>query len=198
MNIVYEPLLAQHLWPANRGNDITRSIILVLLGSALLTISAKVQVPFYPVPMTLQPLVVLLIGATLGARLGVLSVLLYLAEGLVGLPVFAGTPEKGLGLSYVLGPTGGYLIGFVLAAGIAGRLAEYGWDRNVFTTFAAMILATLAIYIPGLLWLGGLIGWDKPVLELGLYLFIIGDITKAVLAAIILPGTWQLLGKIKK
>ena len=122
---------AELLWPARGASRPLRALLLALLGSALLTISAKIEVPFYPVPMTMQTLVVLLLGMAFGARLGAATVLLYLAEGAVGLPVFAGTPERGIGIAYMLGPTGGYLVGFVLSAAITGWLTERrrDWPR---------------------------------------------------------------------
>jgi biotin transport system substrate-specific component len=167
------------LWPVRGGGRLLRAAVLAVLGSALLTISAKVQVPFYPVPMTMQTLVVLLIGMAFGARLGVATVALYLAEGAAGLPVFAGTPEKGLGLAYMMGPTGGYLLGFVLAAGIAGWIVERRRDA---TGLALAVLAgSIAIYASGVLWLASFVGLGKA-LELGLVPFLWGDLLKAGLA----------------
>jgi len=168
---------------------------LAVVGTLLLTIAAKIQVPFYPVPMTMQTFVVLTLGMAYGWRLGGATLLLYLAEGAVGLPVFAGTPEKGIGIVYMLGGTGGYLVGFVLAAAVCGWLAERGWDRNVATTALAMLAGNVLIYVPGLLWLGILYGWDKPILEWGLTPFILGDLTKLALASAVLPFAWKLLRK---
>jgi biotin transport system substrate-specific component len=156
---------------------------LVIAGSLVLWASAKIQVPFYPVPMTLQTLAIMVIAASFGMRLGVATVLLYLAEGAFGLPVFAGTPEKGIGLAYMMGPTGGYLAGYVLAVGLIGWLAERGFDRNIFKLFGAMAAGDAVIFALGLLWLGTLLGWDKPILEWGFYPFIFGDLTKIALAA---------------
>ena len=189
------PTLAEVLWPSDA--KALRAIVLALIGSAVLWASAKIQVPFYPVPMTLQTLAVLGLGMAYGWRLAVATLLLYLAQGAFGLPVFAGTPEKGIGLAYMMGPTGGYLLGFLLAATLCGWLAERGWDRNVATTALAMLLGNIVIYVPGLLWLGAVVGWDKPVLEWGLTPFLAGDATKLVLAALILPGLWTLLGRKK-
>jgi biotin transport system substrate-specific component len=172
-----------------------RQIALVLLSTVLLTASAKVEVPFYPVPLTLQTLTILLLATWLGPRLAVAGILAYLVEGAIGLPVFAGTPEKGLGLSYMMGPTGGFLVGFVLAAGIVGFLARCGWDRSIKHTAAAMLIGNIAIYVPGLLWLGALLGWDKPILEWGLYPFMIGDLLKIAIAALVAPAAWKLLGR---
>jgi len=162
-------------WAANAA--------LVVAGSLLLWASAKIQVPFYPVPMTLQTLAIMVIAATFGMRLGVATVLLYLVEGAFGLPVFAGTPEKGIGLAYMVGPTGGYLAGYILAVALVGWLAERGFDRNIFRLFSAMFVGDAVIFALGILWLGTLLGWDKPVLAWGLYPFILGDLTKIALAA---------------
>jgi len=170
-------------------------MVLAVAGTALLTISAKIQIPFYPVPMTLQTFVVLALGMAYGWRLGGATLLLSLAEGAAGLPVFAGTPEKGIGLAYMLGSTGGYLAGFVLAAAVCGWLAERGWDRNLIRTAAAMVIGNAVIYVPGLLWLGGLYGWDKPILEWGLTPFLAGDLAKLALATAVLPLAWKWLGR---
>jgi biotin transport system substrate-specific component len=167
------------LWPTEGAMRVIRAALLAILGSALLTLSAKVQVPFYPVPMTMQTLVVLLIGIAFGARLGVATVLLYLAEGALGLPVFAGTPEKGIGLAYMVGPTGGYLLGFVLAAGIAGGIAER--RRAAAALALAVVAGSLAIYLPGVLWLATFVGLERA-LALGVVPFLGGDLLKAGLA----------------
>ena len=179
----------------DRGRSQFRTLFLVLAGSLLLTLSAKVQVPFYPVPMTLQTLVVLLIGVAFGWRMGVATVLAYLAQGAMGLPVFAGTPEKGLGLLYMAGPTGGYLAGFLLAGVVLGALADRGWTRNWQTTAAAMIAGTAIIYLLGVAWLSQLIGFDKAV-QFGLVPFIYGDILKLVIAAVSVPFMWKLVAKL--
>jgi biotin transport system substrate-specific component len=185
--------LADTLWPRAQSNkNWLRLTILAFIGTLLMTISAKINVPFYPVPMTMQTFVVLTISMAFGWRLGVATVLLYLAEGAVGLPVFAGTPEKGIGLAYMMGPTGGYLVGFILAAVLVGYLGERGWDRNVFSTIAAMALGTSLIFGFGVLWLGTLIGWDKPVLEYGFTPFIAGAVFKILLSAAVLPLAWKL------
>ena len=183
--------LAQTLWPTD--NAMVRNVTLAVLGSVALWISAKISIPFWPVPLTMQTLVVLMIGMAFGSRLGVATVLLYLAEGAVGLPVFSGTPEKGIGLAYMFSTTGGYLLGFVLAAGVVGYLAERGWDRGPVKTAAAMFIGNVAIYIPGLLWLGAIVGWDKPILAWGLTPFLAGDALKLVLAAVLMPILWKLM-----
>ncbi len=184
--------LAHSLWPS--GDERLRFLVLAVAGSLALWVSAKVQVPFYPVPITMQTFVVLVVGMSFGWRLGAAAVLLYLVEGAFGLPVFAGTPERGVGLAYMVGPTGGYLLGFLLAAALVGWLGQRGWDRRFITTLAAMVLGTAVIYLPGLVWLGIVIGWDRPVLELGLWPFMPGDAFKAALAALVLPTVWRLSG----
>lgn len=192
---VTQPTLAAVLWPESSARRALRWGILAFAGSLLMTISAKISIPFFPVPMTMQPLVALLIGAAFGWRLGVATILFYLAQGAAGLPVFAGTPEKGIGLAYMAGPTGGYLAGFVIAAALVGWLAERGWDRSVVTTFAVMVLGVVAIYVPGVLWLSGLIGVDKA-LTFGLYPFVYGDLLKIALGTAILPFAWKLVRRI--
>ena len=189
------PTLADRLLPWENLNRVSRNVILALLGSFALTLSAKVQVPFYPVPMTMQTFVVLALGMALGWRLGMATVILYLVEGASGLPVFSGTPEKGLGLAYMFSTTGGYLFGFVLAAGACGWLAERGWDRGVVKTAAVMVIGNAIIYAFGLLWLGGLLGWDQPIIAWGLMPFLLGDAFKVALAAGVLPLIWRALGQ---
>jgi len=189
------PTLADVLLPS-KSNSIITKIILATVGSLALWLSAKIQIPFYPVPMTMQTFVVLVIGMVYGWKLGGATILLYLAEGAMGLPVFAGTPEKGIGLAYMLGGTGGYLVGFVLAAMACGFLAERNWDKNVLTTAAAMLIGNAIIYMPGVLWLGILFGWDKPILEWGLIPFIPADMLKLALAAVTLPLIWKFVKKV--
>lgn len=193
--------LLDRLWPARGAAEadkraaLLRKVAVVLGGSLLLTVSAKLQIPFWPVPMTLQTLVVLALGMALGPRLGALAVIAYLAQGAMGLPVFAGTPEKGIGIAYMLGTTGGYLAGFVIAAFVTGLLARRAWDRSVVTTVAAMVIGNAVIYACGLLWLGSVVGWDKPVLAWGMTPFLLGDLAKIVIAAALLPTLWRLLGR---
>ena len=178
----------------DKDDSLFRTFFLILAGSLLLTLSAKIQVPFYPVPMTLQTLVVLLIGASFGWRMGFATVLAYLAQGATGLPVFAGTPEKGLGLLYMAGPTGGYLVGFALAAGLTGWLAERGLDRSVIGTAIAMIAGNLVIYVFGLAWLANFVGFEKAV-TLGVIPFLFGDLVKIMLATASLPAIWKFLNR---
>jgi len=187
--------LLEQVLPAHQAGKATwlRNTLAVIAGSMLLTLSAKAAIPFFPVPMTLQTLVVLALGMALGPRLGAAAVIAYLAQGAVGLPVFAGTPEKGIGLAYMLGTTGGYLVGFVLAAFATGYLAERRWDRSVLTTIAAMVIGNAIIYACGLAWLGTIVGWDKPVLAWGMTPFLLGDLAKVLIAAAVLPTIWKML-----
>ncbi|MEO1065757.1 MAG: biotin transporter BioY [Pseudomonadota bacterium] len=196
------PVLAQSLTSAYGGSSLVKNIGLAVLGSLAIWLSAKIQIPFYPVPMTMQVFVILAIGAAFGSRLGLATVLLYLAEGAAGLPVFAGTPEKGIGLAYMVGPTGGFLIGFAIMAYIAGFLAERGWDRNVLTMALAMLIGVVALYAVGLTWLAapflplgefGGIGWEKSI-QFGLLPFWIGDLAKIALAALLFPMIWKWIG----
>ncbi len=191
--------LVDRVWPASiEMTALARALrgtALAVVGSLLIWLCAKIQVPFYPVPMTMGTLAVLAIGMAYGWRLGAATVVLYLAEGAMGLPVFSGTPEKGIGLAYMLGGTGGYLVGFVVAAASVGWLAERGWDKNVLSTAVAMLVGNALIYLPGLLWLGILFGWDKPILTWGLTPFVLGDLAKLALAAALMPLSWKLLGR---
>jgi biotin transport system substrate-specific component len=169
-------------------------VALIFSGSLLIAVCAHIRVllPFSPVPITGQTFAVLMIGALLGARRGCLAVLAYIAEGVAGLPVFA----LGVGPAVLIGPTGGYLFGFIPAVYITGRLAEMRWDRRIRTTVLAMVLGNLVIYSFGLFWLCCLTGFNTNVLFLGLFPFIVGDLMKIILAAIVLPSCWKLLGYI--
>ena len=143
---------------------VIKSLLAILLGSIALTISAKIKIPFYPVPMTMQTFVVLFLGISLGYKVGLATIGLYLLEGIVGLPVFSNSPEKGVGLLYFTGPTMGYLIGFLIACYLASMIK---FEDSYFVILGKLVLATSTIYILGLLWLGTLIGWDKPIFALG-------------------------------
>ena len=166
-----------------KETKIIKYIFIALLGSILLAISSKVKIPFYPVPMTMQTLVVLLIGICFGWKLGVATISLYLFEGIIGLPVFSGTPEKGVGIVYFAGPTMGYLIGFVVAGFLAGK---FDYDNNFFKNFFKLVLATSFIYALGILWLGTLIGWDKPIFKLGAQPFLLAELFKILIATLAL------------
>jgi biotin transport system substrate-specific component len=197
------PTLAEALWPRG-ANKVLRAVVLVVLGAALLTISAKIKVPFHPVPMTLQTLGVAVIAAALGRRLGVATVVSYLAVGLAGLPVFTNTPPALPGPLYMLGPTGGYLLGFIVAAFIVGSLAEHGWSRSLPKLFLAMLLGDLVILTLGVAWLtaGGLLVTGAPALALGkalavgVYPFVLGSLVKEALGAALIRGCWGTLKRL--
>ncbi len=181
-------VLIDAVWPAASGK-VVRLIALALIGNALLYLSARVQVPFWPVPMTMQTLVVLLIGAAYGWRLAGATVVLYLLEGAAGLPVFSGTPERGIGLAYMTGPTGGFLVGFLFAAMVVGWLAERGWARNWLKIGAAMIVADVLVFAVGVAWLGSYVGLARAY-QLGVEPFLLGDVLKIALAVAAVQAGW--------
>ena len=172
-------------------NKIIKIILIAIAGTLLLTISAKIKIPFYPVPMTMQTFVVLFLGIILGPKIGLLTIGLYLLEGIFGLPVFAGTPEKGIGFIYFTGPTMGYLIGFLIAAYFSG---SFKYDKGLINTFFKLMFSVSFIYIFGLLRLGFLIGWDKPIFQLGAQPFLLAELFKILILTIIAGS----LNKIKK
>ena len=160
---------------------IIKSLLAVILGSIALTISAKIKIPFYPVPMTMQTFVVLFLGVSLGYKIGLASVGLYLLEGIAGLPVFSNSPEKGIGIVYFTGPTMGYLIGFLTACYLASKINTKDNFINILTK---LVIATSTIYILGLIWLGTLIGWDKPIFSLGAKPFLLAELFKIIILAL--------------
>ena len=176
----------------NTQTKIIKSLLVILLGSIILAISSKIKIPFYPVPMTMQTFVVLFLGISFGWKIGLATISLYLFQGIIGLPVFAGTPEKGIGLIYFTGPTMGYLIGFLLAVYSAGihkdliSFKNYSYI-NALTVFSSLIVSVSFIYILGLLWLGYLIGWDKPIFKLGAEPFLLAELFKIILLTLIFP-----------
>ena len=161
---------------------IIKSVLAIILGSIALIISAKIKIPFYPVPMTMQTFVVLFLGVSLGYKIGLASVALYLFEGIMGLPVFSNSPEKGVGLIYFTGPTMCYLIGFLTASFLASKVNN---KDSLLSILIKLIIATSTIYILGLLWLGTLIGWDKPIFLLGAKPFLLAEIFKVILLTLI-------------
>ena len=159
-----------------------KSLVVVILGSIALTISAKIKIPFYPVPMTMQTFVVLFLGISLGHKVALATIGLYLIEGIAGLPVFSNSPEKGVGLVYFTGPTMGYLIGFFVACYLASKIKV---NDSFFVVLFKLIIATSIIYILGLIWLGTLIGWDKPIFTLGAKPFLFAEIFKIILLSLL-------------
>tara|TARA_B100000575_G_C23064416_1_gene612822 strand:+ start:97 stop:648 length:552 start_codon:yes stop_codon:yes gene_type:complete len=164
-----------------RQTKLLKYFFLALIGSILLAISSKIKIPFYPVPMTMQTLVVLFVGITFGWKLGITTISLYLFEGIIGLPVFSGTPEKGVGLVYFTGPTMGYLIGFIATVYLAGK---FTYDNNLIVNFLKLTFATSFIYFFGMLWLGSLIGWEKPIFKLGAQPFLLAELFKILIATL--------------
>jgi Uncharacterized conserved protein len=187
-------------WFSNVPNDLIRAeklirkILLVLFGSALIALCAKIYVPLYPVPITMQTFGVFLIGLTYGWRLGGTTIAIYLFGGALGLPVFA---KSGLGIAYLFGPTGGFLFGFFFAAVACGWFAERGFDRSYVKLFISLLIGNILLYALGLIWLGKIVGWDKPILELGFYPFVLGDLIKILLVVILLPSVWKYVDRFK-
>ena len=161
-----------------KQSKIVKNVFIALVGTILLAISAKIKIPFYPVPMTMQTLVVLLLGIMLGWKMGIATVTLYLFEGIIGLPVFSGTPENGVGLVYFSGPTMGYLIGFLFTVYFAGF---FNFSKNFFLKFLQLIFCISFIYILGIFWLGILIGWEKPLFQLGVQPFLLAEFFKILI-----------------
>ena len=168
-----------------KNNSIQKTLkvfLMILLGTVVLTISAKLKIPFYPVPMTMQTFVVLALGIAFGYKIGLATVSVYLIEGIIGMPVFSNSPEKGIGLVYFTGPTMGYLIGFLSAVFFVGYL---NLKNNIFLIFIKLIFSVSTIYLLGVLWLGTLIGWDKPVLQLGVTPFLLAELFKICLLTLL-------------
>jgi biotin transport system substrate-specific component len=188
------PILIDTLWPARSTIPWLRAGALAIAGVVLLTLSAKLKVPFYPVPMTMQSFTVLVIGVAYGWRLAGTTLLFYLFAGAVGLPVFAGTPEKGVGLAYMLGPTGGYLLGFLAAAMLMGFLAERGWGRNGALLCVAMLIGHAVLFAPGVFWLAQHIGFSRAW-ALGVTPFYLATLLKSALGAAIVRGAWAKYGR---
>ena len=162
-----------------KNSKIIKYALITLIGSIALAISSKIKIPFYPVPMTMQTLVIIMIGLAFGWKLGLATVSLYLFEGMIGLPVFAGSPEKGVGLAYFSGPTMGYLVGFLVTVFFVGK---FSYNDNLIINFLKLSFATSFIYLLGMAWLGSLIGWDKPIFKLGAQPFLLAELFKILIA----------------
>ncbi len=192
------PVLAD-LFGASEGTQLRiKQLVLVLAGVAAITIAAKIRIPMWPVPMTMGTFAILTIGAAYGPRLGLTTILAYLAVGALGFNVFAGSSAENNGLAYMMGGTGGYLVGYALAALALGAFARAGWDRSFGKMAAALLAGNAIIYVPGLIWLGVLYGWDKPILEWGLTPFLLGDALKLALAAMLIPAVWKMVGDARR
>ncbi|TIT19752.1 MAG: biotin transporter BioY [Mesorhizobium sp.] len=185
------PLISLAL-PEKGAARLAGQLLLAIAGTLLLILSAKTKVMLGPVDISMQTLAVFLIAAAFGMRLGVATLLLYMAEGALGLPVFQSTPEKGIGIAYMLGSTGGYLAGFVVMAAIVGWAADRGWDRHPIKLFNAMLVAEIVMMSMGFAWLALLIGPEKSW-QFGVVPFIVGDLIKVALAASLVPAVWSLL-----
>ena len=168
---------------------LVKYILIVFLGTILLTISSKIKIPFYPVPMTMQTFVVLFLGMSFGYKIGLATVGLYLVEGIIGLPVFSNSPEKGVGLVYFTGPTMGYLIGFLFASFLAGYFEFKG---NIINSFIKLLISVSTIYVLGIFWLGSLIGWDKPIIQLGVTPFILAELFKIIILTLLAKNIYKL------
>ncbi|AGI67815.1 BioY family protein [Octadecabacter antarcticus 307] len=189
------PALAEVFGPTEGVALRIKQVVMVLLGIFLLAVAAKISIPMIPVPITMGTFAVLTVGAAYGPRLGMATILGYMIIGVAGFDVFAGSSAEAFGIEYMMGGTGGYLVGYVLATLALGFAARKGWDRSIGTMALAMLVGNALIYIPGLLWLGSLYGWDKPILEWGFTPFIVGDFLKLALAALLVPAIWKLVGK---
>ena len=168
---------------------ILKYILVIFFGSILLTISSKIKIPFYPVPMTMQTFVVLFLGMSFGYKVGLATVSLYLVEGIFGLPVFSNSPEKGVGIVYFTGPTMGYLIGFLFATFLAGY---FNFNKNILNNFVKLLFSVSTIYILGVFWLGNLIGWDKPIMQLGVTPFLLAELFKIAILALLAKNILKL------
>lgn len=199
-NAVAGKVLSEAIWQTAGTRLWLKRGVLVILGIALLALSAKIKVPlpYSPVPMTMGTFAVLTIGAAYGARLGLVTMLGYLAIGAAGYDVFAGSSAETFGLDYMRGGTGGYLVGYVLATIALGALARRDWDRGVLRMALALVIGNALIYVPGLLWLGQLYGWDQPILAWGLTPFLLGDAVKLALTALLLPAVWKAVGSARR
>jgi len=190
-------VLIESIWVREGAGLRVKQAALIVAGILFLAIAAKIKIPVWPspVPITLGTFAVLTIGAAYGPRLGLATIMGYLIIGALGFDVFANSSAEKFGLTYMMGGTGGYLVGYVLATLALGWVARKGYDRSVTGMAGGLLLGNALIYVPGLLWLGTLYGWDKPILAWGLTPFIAGDIIKLGLAALLVPALWKLVGK---
>ncbi|SMX50381.1 biotin transporter BioY [Maliponia aquimaris] len=196
MNLTMNRSVLVEAFGANEGAALRlKQVALVAFGILMLAVAAKIKVPMWPVPITMGTFAVLTIGAAYGARLGLVTILGYMIVGALGYDVFAGSSAEKVGLEYMMGGTGGYLVGYVAATVALGLLARAGWDRTAPKIAGALLIGNALIYVPGLIWLGMLYGWDKPILAWGLTPFLLGDAIKLALAAVLLPLAWKAVGR---
>ena len=194
----HNSVLAEVILPLTGQAMRVKQIILVIAGIAALAVAAKIKIPMIPVPMTMGTFAVLSIGAAYGMRLGLVTIIGYMLIGALGFDVFAGSSAETYGITYMMGGTGGYLVGYVLAVLALGYAARRGWDRSIGKMALAMVLGNVLIYVPGLVWLAVLYGTDAPIFTWGLTPFLLGDLVKLALAALLLPSVWCLVGSARK
>ena len=194
----HNSVLAEAILPLNGQAMRVKQIILVIAGIAALALAAKIKIPMIPVPMTMGTFAVLSIGAAYGMRLGLATIIGYMLIGVFGFDVFAGSSAETFGMTYMMGGTGGYLVGYVLAILALGYAARQGWDRSIGKMALAMVLGNVLIYVPGLVWLAMLYGTDAPIFAWGLTPFLLGDLVKLALAALLLPAIWRFVGAARK
>ena len=197
-NITHNSVLAEAIFPQTGQAMRVKQIILIIAGIAALAVAAKIKIPMFPVPMTMGTFAVLSIGAAYGMRLGLATIIGYMLIGVFGFDVFAGSSAETFGMTYMMGGTGGYLVGYVLAILALGYAARQGWDRSIGKMALAMVLGNVLIYVPGLIWLAVLYGTDAPIFTWGLTPFLLGDLVKLALAALLLPAVWGLVGAARK
>ena len=195
---IHNSVLAEVILPRTGQAMRVKQIILVLAGIAALALAAKIKIPMIPVPMTMGTFAVLSIGAAYGMRLGLATIIGYMLIGTLGFDVFAGSSAETFGMTYMMGGTGGYLVGYVLAVLALGYAARQRWDRSIGKMALAMILGNILIYVPGLIWLAVLYGTDAPIFAWGLTPFLLGDLVKLALAALLLPAIWRFVGAARK
>ena len=194
----HNSVLAEVILPLTGQAMRVKQIILVIAGIAALAVAAKIKIPMIPVPMTMGTFAVLSIGAAYGMCLGLVTIIGYMLIGALGFDVFAGSSAETFGITYMMGGTGGYLVGYVLAVLALGYAAHQGWDRSIRKMALAMVLGNVLIYVPGLVWLAVLYGTDAPIFTWGLTPFLLGDLVKLALAALLLPSVWGLVGSARK
>ena len=194
----HNSVLAEVILPLTGQAMRVKQIILVIAGIAALAVAAKIKIPMIPVSMTMGTFAVLSIGAAYGMRLGLVTIIGYMLIGALGFDVFAGSSAETFGITYMMGGTGGYLVGYVLAVLALGYAARQGWDRSIGKMALAMVLGNVLIYVPGLVWLAVLYGTDAPIFTWGLTPFLLGDLVKLALAALLLPSVWGLVGSARK
>ena len=197
-NITHNSVLAEAIFPQTGQAMRVKQIILIIGGIAALAVAAKIKIPMFPVPMTMGTFAVLSIGAAYGMRLGLATIIGYMLIGVFGFDVFAGSSAETFGMTYMMGGTGGYLVGYVLAILALGYAARQGWDRSIGKMALAMVLGNVLIYVPGLAWLAVLYGAEEPIFTWGLTPFLLGDLVKLALAALLLPAVWGLVGAARK